>query len=34
MNVLTRRGRQVVEITGFLDPAIHDAFALAPERQG
>jgi len=34
MNVLTLRGRQIVEITGFLDPAIHHAFALVPEPPG
>jgi RNA polymerase sigma-70 factor (ECF subfamily) len=32
INVLTLRGRDILEITGFVDPAMHTAFALAPLR--
>ncbi len=30
LNVLTLRGTRLAELTGFLDPAVHRAFALAP----
>jgi RNA polymerase sigma-70 factor (ECF subfamily) len=31
LNVLTLRGRRIVEMTGFLDPGIHDQFGLPEE---
>jgi RNA polymerase sigma-70 factor (TIGR02960 family) len=30
LNVITLRDRQIVELTGFLDPAVHRSFHLAP----
>jgi RNA polymerase sigma-70 factor (ECF subfamily) len=34
LNVLTLRGRRIVEISGFLDPATHDRFGLPKELPG
>jgi hypothetical protein len=34
LNVLTLRGGRIVEITGFLDPEIHDQFGLPRELFG
>jgi RNA polymerase sigma-70 factor (TIGR02960 family) len=34
INVVTLRGGRIAELTGFLDPAIHRRFGLAPEYAG
>jgi RNA polymerase sigma-70 factor (TIGR02960 family) len=34
LNVLTLRGGQIVELTGFLDPELHDQFGLPRELSG